>query len=236
MDMTKSPEQDSFKEIIDEQLQKWQAEQKTRYKNPFRPVIAISRLPGAGGSCLAQKLSKELRFDLFDNEIVEMIATNAKWSQQIVESLDEQDRSTLDEWISALGEDHLWSYEYLKHLTNVVGAIGAHGYAIIVGRGASFILPKEVCLRLLVVAPLDVRVRNVMRIFSVPEKEARRRVTRTESERRAFVRKYFQADLTEPANFDLVINTENTDIDLAAKIVTECFDSRNWYDFSTRKG
>jgi len=231
----KMPDQETFREIIEEQLRKWQAGMKSKYKNPFRPVIAVSRLPGAGGSCLAQKLSKELQFDLFDYNIIEMVANSSKWSKQVVQSLDEQDRSTVDEWIHALGEDHMWSYEYIRHLTNVIGAIGAHGYAIIVGRGASFILPKEVCLRVLVVAPLEVRVRNVMRVFGVPEKEARRRVVRREADRRAFVQKYYQVDLTEPANFDLVINTENTGIDLAAKIVTEAFDSRNWYDFSARQ-
>lgn len=226
-----SQTQRSFDKIIEEQIKKWQVTQRKKYKNPIRPVITMSRLPGAGGNCLAQRLAEALKIDLFDQEIVEKIATNSKVSRQIVESLDEQDRSVFDEWINALGEDHMWSYEYLQHLTNVVGAIGAHGHAIIVGRGASFILPREVSLRLLVTAPLDVRVRNVARIFDVQEKEARRRVMRTEAERRAFIRKYFQADLTDPNNFDLVINTENTDLALAASIVEETFNSRQWFQY-----
>jgi cytidylate kinase len=221
----------SFDKIIEEQIKKWQVTQRKKYKNPIRPVITMSRLPGAGGNCLAQRLADSLKIDLFDHEIVEKIATNSKVSRQIVESLDEQDRSVFEEWINALGEDHMWSYEYLQHLTNVVGAIGTHGHAIIVGRGASFILPREVSLRLLVTAPLDVRVRNVARIFNVPEKEARRRVMRTEADRRAFIRKYFQADLTDPNNFDLVINTENTDLSLAARIVEETFNSRQWFQY-----
>jgi len=209
----------SFDKIIEEQIKKWQVTQRKKYKNPIRPVITMSRLPGAGGNCLAQRLADSLKIDLFDHEIVEKIATNSKVSRQIVESLDEQDRSVFEEWINALGEDHMWSYEY------------PHGHAIIVGRGASFILPREVSLRLLVTAPLDVRVRNVARIFSVPEKEARRRVMRTEADRRAFIRKYFQADLTDPNNFDLVINTENTDLSLAARIIEETFNSRQWFQY-----
>jgi cytidylate kinase len=227
-----SQTQRSFDKIIEEQIKKWQVTQRKKYKNPIRPVITMSRLPGAGGNCLAQRLAEELKIDLFDQEIVEKIVTNSKVSRQIVESLDEQDRSVFDDWSSALGEDHMWSYEYLQHLTNVVGAIGAHGHAIIVGRGASFILPKEVSLRLLVVAPLETRIRNVARIFDVPEKEARRRVMRTEADRRAFVRKYFHADLTDPINFDLVINTENTDLAIAAKIVEETFNSRQWFRYA----
>jgi len=129
----------------------------------------------------------------------------------------------------------MWSYQYLQHLTNVVGTIGAHGHAIIVGRGASFILPTEVCLRVLVVAPLQTRVNNVAKAYGVPESEAKRRVLRTESDRRAFIRKYFNSDMTDPLNYDLVINTKNFDLDAAAKIVTESFNSRQWYNYSVRK-
>ena len=227
--------QRSFDKIIEEQIKRWQSDQKKKYKNPIRPVITMSRLPGAMSNALAQKLAKDLEIDLFDHEIVEEIATNAKRSQQIVESLDEQDRSILDEWIAVLGEDHMWSYEYLQHLTQIVSAIGAHGHAIIVGRGASYILPKEVCLRLLVVAPLETRIRNVMRTYKVTDNEARRQVMRTEADRKAFIRKYFQADMMDPMNYDLVINTEHIDIDLAARIVKDTFDSRQWYDYSGKK-
>ncbi len=225
----------SLDKRIEEQVKRWQADQKKKYKKPIRPVITISRLPGAKASELAGKLSKDLDIDLFDQEIVEKIAESADKSKRVVESLDEQDRGILEEWITALGENHMWSYEYLDHLTRVVGAIGAHGHAIIVGRGASFILPREVCLRVLAVAPMEVRIQNVMRKYKVFEKEATRQVMRTDAERKAFIQKYFQADMMDPTNYDLVINTHNIDIDLAARLVKETFNSRHWYDYSAKK-
>lgn len=221
----------SLETLIEKQIRKWEIEQRKKYKNPIRPVITLSRLPGSLGGDLARKLAADLQIDLYDQQIVEEIARNANVSRKIVESLDEQDRSALDDWISALGEDHMWSYEYLGQLTKVICAIGTHGYAIIIGRGASYILPKEVSLRVLVVSPLETRVNNVMRKYGVTEAEARRNIMRAEAERRAFIRKYFQADLSEPVNYDLVINTENTDIELAARIIKEVFNSRHWYDY-----
>jgi cytidylate kinase len=227
--------QRSFDKIIEEQIKRWQIDQKKKYKSPIRPVITMSRLAGALGDVLAPKLAKDLEIDLFDQEIVEEIATNAKRSKEIVASLDEQDRGILDDWINALGADHMWSYEYLQHLTQVVGAIGAHGHAIIVGRGASYIVPKEACLRLLVVAPLERRIRNVMSQLNVSEQEARRQVMRSDADRKAFIQKYFQTDMMNPMNYDLVINMENIDIDLAARIVKETFNTRQWYDYSGKK-
>jgi len=225
----------SLDKRIEEQVKRWQTDQKKKYKKPIRPVITISRLPGARASELAKKLSKDLDIDLFDQEIVERIAESAFKSKRVVESLDEQDRGILEEWITALGENHMWAYEYLQHLTNVVGTIGAHGHAIIVGRGASFILPREVCLRVFVVAPLPVRIQNVMHKYSASEKEASRQVMRVEAAGKAFIQKYFQADVMDPTNFDLVVNTHNIDIDLAARIIEETYNTRHWYDYSGKK-
>lgn len=225
----------SLENIIEKQIRKWEIEQRKKYKNPIRPVITLSRLPGALGGDLARKIASDLQIDVYDQEIVEEIANNANVSRKIVESLDEQDRSVLDDWIRALGEDHMWSYEYLGELSRVICAIGTHGYSIIIGRGASYILPKEVSLRVLVVAPLEIRINNVMRKYGVADNEARRNVMRAEAERKAFIRKYFQADLTDPANYDVVINTENTDLDLAARLIKEMFNSRHWYDYGLGK-
>ncbi len=234
MEVTSQPKR-SLDKIIEEQIVRWQVDQKKKYKKPIRPVITLSRVPGAGGSVLSQRLAQDLKIDLFDQKIVEEIAKSSKVSEKVVQTLDEQDRSILDDWIRMLGEGYLWSYEYLKHLTKVVGTIGAHGHALILGRGASFILPQEVSLRVLVLAPLQTRIDNVMRGYGASASEAKRRVLRTESDRRAFVRKYFNADMTDPLNYDLVINTKNLSIDAAVKIVEEAFNSREWYNYNVRK-
>lgn len=224
----------SVERMIEEQIRKWQIEQRKKYKNPIRPVITLSRLPGALGGALAGKLSEDLNIDLFDQQIVEKIAANADVSKRLIETLDEQDRSVFDEWISALGKGHLWSYQFLQQLTNVVTAIGTHGYAVIVGRGASLILPKEVSLRVLITAPLEKRIRNTMELYKISENEARKQVMHTEAERKSFIRQYFQTDLTDPDNYDIVINTENIDIDLAAETIKHLFNSRHWYNYSMK--
>lgn len=226
----------TVEQIVANQVKKWQLGMKKRYKTPIRPVITISRMPGSGANTLARQLSEDLNIDLFDNEIVEAVAKSAQVSEAVIATLDEQDRSILDDWIGALEKKrHLWSDEYLPHLTKVVGAIAAHGHAIIVGRGAGYILPDEVCLRLLIVAPMDVRVRNVMYAYKVTHDEAEKRIKKTEKDRKAFIKKYFNADLTDPVNYDLTLNTAHYTAEAAAKIVGEAFNSRPWYDYSIKR-
>jgi len=225
-----------MEKIIANQVKKWELNSKKKYKKPIRPVITISRLPGSGANTLAKQLSEDLKIDLFDNEIVEAVAKSARVSETVVSSLDEQDRSILDDWIGALeGKRHLWPDEYIMHLTKVVGAIGAHGHAVIVGRGAGYILPNEVCLRLLIVAPMEVRISNVAHAYKVTRGEAEQQIMKTEKERKSFIKKYFHADLSDPTNYDLTLNTAHFTAEAAAEVVKEAFNSRPWYDYSIKK-
>ncbi len=211
----------SHDKIIDEQVKKWEImrAQKTG-KEEGLPVITVSREPGSGGLVVAERIAKQLGLDLFHGEIIQEIAESADTSARILETLDEKGLSVLDDWISTLvNRRHLWPDQYLKHLMKVIGTIGEHGRAVIVGRGASFILPREVRFRVRIVAPLEIRVRNVAHKFDVPSEEARRRVLRADSDRRAFVRKYFHADITDPVNYDLVINTGTLSIDAAVEAI-----------------
>jgi len=70
-----------------------------------------------------------------------------------------------------------------------------------------------------VVAPRKIRVQNVAREFHVAKEKAMLRVIRAENDRQAFIRKYFNADIADPANYDLLINTEKLSIDQAVKTV-----------------
>ena len=230
----KTPAKASIHQMIESQMKKWDVDLKKKYKEPIRPVIAMSRLPGSGAWFLARRLAEELKIDYFDREIIEEVAKSAKVSKKLIATLDEQDRGILDDWVDALGDRHVWPHEYINHLTKVVGTFAAHGHAIIVGRGASFIIPPEVSLRVLVVAPMEIRINNVAAWFKISKEEAKQRLMRAESDRKAFIRKYFHADLTDPMHYDLVINTQNFDLEAATRIVKEAFNARQWYDYSIR--
>jgi cytidylate kinase len=219
--------------LVEEQIKRWQSNRKRKYKKPIRPVITISRLPGCDAWNIAKQISADLEIDFFDQEIVDEIAKNADVSRRVVETVDEQDNSIVLDWLSTLtAERHLWPNEYINHLSNLIGTIGAHGHAVILGRGASYILPKEVCLRVLVVAPVELRIRNVKDAYKVSEKVARQNVMGRESDRVAFIRRYFHADMLNPINYDLVFNMEMCERDMVVEMVKVAYNTRKWYKYS----
>jgi cytidylate kinase len=159
-------------------------------------------------------LAKRFKLDLFHQKILNKVAAGAQVSKSVLETLDERGLSILEDWISPIVEDrHLWPDQYLQHLMKVIGTIGKHGRTVIVGRGANFIIPPEGQLRVRVVAPLEMRIQNVAHTYNVTHPNAKRRIIRTESDRRAFIRKYFNADIADPINYDLVINSTCLDLE-----------------------
>jgi cytidylate kinase len=211
----------SKEQIIEEQVQRWRLMQVEQpgATSGF-PIITVSREPGSGGRLIAEKLADKLELDLFHQEILHEMAKRSQVSAQILKTLDEKGLSILEDWIASLVRDrHLWPDQYLKQLMKVIVAIGKHGRAIIIGRGANFILPPDDCIKVRIISPRRLRIRNVAKAFNISENEAKRRVIRTESDRRAFIRKYFNAEIADPVNYDIVINTGALNIDRAARTI-----------------
>ena len=199
----------SIETFIKDQIEKWKKQTQTHI-----PVITISSEPGSGGRVIAQGLAKRLGIDLFDRNIVKEIAGSAHISGAVIETMEKDRLSGIKDFISSLVNDrYLWPGVYLDHLMKVVAAIASHGNAIIVGRGANFLIPAEDRLSIRVISPLDTRVNNVSKEFGVTREEAKRRVINRENRRSAFIRQSFNADVADPRNYDLVVNTQKLDMD-----------------------
>jgi cytidylate kinase len=213
----------SVEQLVEEQLQKWNQRGKERTKAGIKagPVITISREPGCGGTKIAKHLAQQLGMDLFGGQIIQKVAESVQMSEKVIKSLDEKEMTKRDDWLTALFETrHLWPDRYLHHLTKVIGTIGRCGNAVILGRGANYILPQEHTFRVRFIAPIDIKLANVLR--TTPE-EAKKYVLKTESERQAFIRQYFHADITDPGHYDMVINMGKLSTDGAADAVKAAF-------------
>lgn len=174
-------------------MKKWDIKSEARI-----PIITVATEPGSGGSIIAKKVAERLAIDLFQDEIIQEIADSAGISTENIEAIEKQRLSGIQDFISSLIRDrYLWPGLYLIHLTKIVDAIGKHGQAVIVGRGANFLLPSEKRLSIRVMASLETRTQNVVRTFGAPYEEAKRRILNREARRKAFVRNSFDADIAD---------------------------------------
>jgi cytidylate kinase len=212
----------TIEKFVKDQIKKWEQHYPAKDKKEEAriPVITISKEPGAGGNILAEKIAERLDLDIFNRDIIKGIAESAKISASVIETLEKKRLSGVEDFISSLVNKHyLYPGLYLEHLMKVVCTIAEHGRAVIVGRGANFILPPEKRFSVRVVAPLDVRIQNIARRFGVSAEEAKRRVIRRESRRSAFIRQSFNADISDPIHYDLTITTGKLSIESAVEAV-----------------
>lgn len=199
-----------IEDFVQQQIEKWTKmyPKEKQKKKANIPVITLCMEPGSGGCLIAEQAARHLEFDFFHRDIIHKIAESARISTTVVESLEKDRLSGVQDFIASIVKDqYIHPSIYLEHLMKVIGTIGKHGRAVIVGRGANFIIPRQDRFAVRVIAPEQKRVESVAKRFGVPTDTAKRRVLVRENRRRAFVRQSFNADICDPIHYDLILNT-----------------------------
>lgn len=211
-----------IEDFVHQQLEKWtKLYAKDDHKKRDRiPVVTLCMEPGSGGCLIAEQVAKRLDFDFFHRDIIHKIAESARISTTLVESLEKERLSGMQDFIASVIKDqYIHPSIYLDHLMKIIGTIGKHGRAVIVGRGANFIIPQKDRFAVRVVAPESVRVERIAKRFNVPSDTARRRVTVRENRRRAFIRQSFNTDICDPIHYDLILNTAQMSIEAGVESI-----------------
>ncbi|MCH2110400.1 MAG: cytidylate kinase-like family protein, partial [Polyangiaceae bacterium] len=116
--------------------------------------------------------------------------------------------------------------DYTRSLSETIVAIARHSSSVIVGRGAHLILDPERSLRVRAYAPLEKRNEYVSEREGMSPWEAKAKVERVDAERRDFFQKHFDTDITDPLNYDLLINTSTMSLAAAAEVVGSAYGVR----------
>lgn len=203
-------------------------------------VVTITRLYGAGGEDVGKALAARLGWNLLDRRIIDEVAARLQLPDSEVEERDERPSSFLDQLLLALGSSSIefaaagdvpaWTPPFagqgldtrqaVVRLTQEVIREAARGDAVIVGRGAAYILRDHPqALHAFLIAPTDFRVQVVMERTGLAEDEARRRLKETDANRAAAIRQLYGHDWAGPSHYDLVLNTGRLGFDLAADLV-----------------
>ncbi len=171
------------------------------------PWIALSRELGSGGTELAVLLGDALGWSIFDREILQAVAAETRRDASTFERFDEKGVQTFVEYLApfVLPADPGQS-RYLVDLTRVVRRLGREGNAVLVGRGANFILDPAHGLRVRAVAPAADRAEALAHDLGLKLDEARRRIAESDAAQREFAWQAFRREIEDPAGYDLVVH------------------------------
>lgn len=184
--------------------------------------IAISRQAGANGPAIARAVGTLLDWPVYDKELIRAIAAEMGVRAELLQSVDEKHRTWLQECVDALGVTPTVTQSgYVHHLAEILLALAAMGNCVIVGRGATQVMPAATTLRVRLVGPHAERVRAIERRFGISQVEATRWVDKTDQDRVQFVRDHFHQDPTDPALYDLVLNSTRFSVAECAELILD---------------
>lgn len=233
---------ETIQHLISKQINRWDLERKAsaeaqrkeeeglRLPATGKPALTISRQRGTRGKQLAGHLAHELAYGLFDREIIDYVAHHMGVRSELVESLDEHDRSEMEFWFRNLMSQRVFDHDaYAKALGEVIKALSLQGGVVILGRGGNFMLQRENhAYHVRLVAPIEFRVQTLQEQEGMNERDAHHEIEQTDKARANFVKRYFHQDINDPCAYDLTINMAHTQLDPAVKIITSALRARGW--------
>ena len=206
----------------------WQTRSKEAAAGDISPpraagfTIALEREAGALGTTVGHALGEHLGWPVYDHELLERIAQETGLRLSLLESIDERLRNWLGEALEQFAAvPSISESTYLRHVLQTILSLGAHGECVIVGRGATQVLPAETTLRVLLVGSLEDRIAVLGRKFGLSREEAGRKAREIERERAALIREHFQKEVGDPRHYDLVLNCSSWSVAQCVALIVE---------------
>jgi cytidylate kinase len=216
--------------VVARWLGRWRSPRRAD-EGPTTPVarfqlIALSREAGAGGGAIARQVGRRLGWKVFDHELLEAIARRMEVPIEEARSYDELAPSVIQDWLLPLSEEHYAPHEaYLDHLAKLVDSIGRAGNAVIVGRGAGFLLPRDRTLNVRVVAPLKVRAHKLAERLGVSTRTSRRAARDLDRRAARFARVMHHVDAADPHHYDLVVDAHSLGVEITVEVIVRAVEA-----------
>lgn len=183
-----------------------------------RPVLTISRTMGSGARIIAEKLAEQLGWSIWGKELLDEVANDSQVSRRVVEAFDEKTHSEIELLVLGIFGDHeMGGFLYARHLAAVLLSIAQLGNAIILGRGANFILKDALNIR--IDASEEHRIKNMVKFENISQEEAEKRIRKSDHDRYNFLVRTYGKSAVDQFRYDLVINMDEFTNDSAVEII-----------------
>lgn len=175
-----------------------------------KPLITISREKGSGGRPIAYIIAEKLGppWKVYHQEIVEQIAHEKEMKEWFSQQTGAEAMNAATEVLDkTFGQRFHELSTYYQDLTKLIAVIGNKGHSIMVGRGAHFLFPTALKVRL--ICSPEQRTQWLMEYEHVSHKEALNLIEESDQRKDEFIRAVFGHDHKVPYHYDLIIRTSS---------------------------
>jgi hypothetical protein len=223
------PSLDNCKSYIDCQLKRLESPAGQKAKLSRAPVVTISRLAGAGGVTVGEKLAAYLQrhdprkacpWTVFDKNLVSTVLEDHHFSQRLAEFMPEDKLSAIRDAIEEILGLHPPSWTLVEKMAQTILHLAEMGNAIIIGRGANIVIgPVPNAFHVRLVGSFEKRQKHIQEHYHFSPAEACAYIKQTDRGRRRYVRRCFDKDIEDPMLNHMVLNTDWLTLEQAAAII-----------------
>ena len=198
-------------------------------KQAVLPAITISREAGAGATSVATRVATllEIRpekrgapWTVFDQNLVEKVLQDHNLPDRIHRFMPEDARPAVTGALEEMLGLHPSSWTLQQHTVDTIYRLALLGNVIVIGRGGSIITSQmRHVLHVRLIAPREVRIQRFCKDRGLTHADADKLVQQLDNARRRYLKSHFNADISDPLQYDLLINTGKVDFDQAAEMI-----------------
>ena len=195
----------------------------------IRRAVTISRQAGGGGLIVAEKLAAYLQqhsppagttWTVFDRDLMARVLADHDLPQILEKFLPENRVSQIEDALADIFQVRPTAHTVVQQTAETLLKLAELGSVILVGRGGNIVtakLPHVLHVRL--VAPLEDRIERIARDDHKSLAEARRFCLEEEQARTRYLKTYFNADINDPLQYHLILNTSRVGYENAARLI-----------------
>jgi hypothetical protein len=204
---------------------------------PAGLTVAVSREVGARGASVAARAGRKLGWPVYTQDQLEYLAQEGP----------ERDRLFAEAPAGAVAwataqyerlrrEERLGPQEGMGAVARLMLVLAAAGDAVLVGRGAGYLLPAESTLHVRVVAPATDRAAYLGQWLRLPPDAADHERQAREARRADFVAEHFRRHPGDLDPFDIVLNTSRLGEEGCAELIVQAVRAKLEHAAARRPG
>ena len=196
-------------------------------------IITIGRELGSGGREFGRRLAEELGYEYYDKEIINEISKQTSMSVEYIQEVVEKKPHNL--YPITIGQTIRYASNHqLDQISSIfqaqceiIKSLAEKSNCVIVGRCADYILNEYKPYKFFIYADMDSKVKRCMErsneLEKYNERQIRRLIKKIDKERARYYDFYAGQKWGDKSNYDLCINTTDTEIKKIVPIIAKMF-------------
>lgn len=199
----------------------------------MRTIITIGREFGSGGREFGRRLAEELGIEYYDKEIIKEIAEHTDFSEEYIQNIVEARPHqlypiTVGQSFAFLDNHYVGQMQTVYQAqSEIIKSLAEKSDCVIVGRCADYILKEYHPYRIFIYADIESKIKRCQdRSINKDEftkKELEKYIKKIDKGRAKYYEYYTGKVWKNKENYDLCINTTNTNIKEIVPLIAKMF-------------